>query len=260
MVLPKSAQALDWLLDLSQRVNNVTRKALSKPGADRVIEEGAYGVPTVSADKEAEKAIIDALPESPLPLNLFSEEVGWVKTKGAEWTLVADPIDGTRNAVRGIPFFCTCLAITKTGISDLEIGVVRDATTDKAYHATKGAGAYRDGERIRVRPFDAANVIVAAALDYERKLSINWHPNVHFRDMGSSALELCLVASGGIDLFLSTKPYLRIVDVASATLILREAGGEALNLKRKPLNAGLDVKERIAMMGLGDRRVLRVIQ
>jgi fructose-1,6-bisphosphatase/inositol monophosphatase family enzyme len=259
MPLPKSAKLLDWLIDLSDRVNNVTRAALRKPGAGRVVQEGAYGVPTVSADKEAEQAIIDALSEAPIPLNLFSEEVGWVKTKGAEWTLIADPIDGTRNAIRGIPFFCTCLAIGKTGLSDLELGLVRDANTDQVYQATRGGGAFLDGERIRIRPFDESSIIVAAALDYERKLDIQWRPQIHFRDMGSSALELCLVATGGIDLFLSTKPYLRVVDVASATLILREAGGEALDLSRKPLNAGLDLKERIAMIGLGDRRVLKVL-
>lgn len=260
MVLPNSERVRDWLLDLSDRVNNVTRAALSKPGAGRVVQQGAYGVPTVSADQEAEKAIIDALPDAPLPLNLFSEEAGWVKTKGAKWTLIADPIDGTRNAVRGIPFFCTCLAIAKTGLSDLEIGLVRDATTNQAYLATKGHGAYLDGEQLKIRPFDDTQIIVAAALDYERELAIKWKPQIHFRDMGSSALELCLVASGGLDLFLSTKPYLRVVDVASATLILREAGGEVLNLKRKPLTAGLDLKERISMIGLGDRRVLKVLK
>lgn len=260
MALPHTEQLRDWLLDLSQRVNNVTRAALSKPGAGRVVQQGAYGVPTVSADQEAEKAIIDALPEAPIPLNLFSEEVGLIKTKGATWTLIADPIDGTRNAIRGIPFFCTCLAIAKTGLSDLEVGLVRNTTTGQAYLATKGQGAYLDGERLKVRPLDEKQIIVAAALDYEKQLAIKWHPQMHFRDMGSSALELCLVASGGIDLFLSTKPYLRVVDVASATLILREAGGEALNLKRKPLTAGLDLKERISMIGLGDRRVLEVLQ
>ena len=259
MSLPKTERLRDWLLDLSDRVNHVTRIALSKPGAGRVVQQGAYGVPTVSADQEAEKAVIDALPDAPIPLNLFSEEVGWVKTKGAEWTLIADPIDGTRNAVRGIPFFCTCLAIAKTGLSDLQIGLVRDGTTRQVYMATKGKGAYLDGERLKVRALDESQIIVAAALDYERQLSIKWKPQIHFRDMGSSALELCLVATGGIDLFLSTKPYLRVVDVASATLILREAGGEVLDLKRKPLTAGLDLKERISMIGLGDRRVLEVL-
>src|SRR5688572_15201753 len=170
MALPKSARVLDWLLELSGRVNGVTRAALKAPGAGKVVAQGAYGVPTVNADKEAEQAIIDALPEAPIPLNLFSEEVGWVKTKGAEWTLVADPIDGTRNAIRGIPFFCTCLAIAKTGLTDLQVGVVRDANTDQLYQATKGGGAFVDGEQIKIRPFDEKSIIVAAALDYERKL------------------------------------------------------------------------------------------
>lgn len=260
MALPRANRLLDWLVELSRATNQVTLRALRKPGAGRVVGPGAYGVPTVRADQEAERTIVDALRDAPIPLNLFSEEIGWIRNPEAEWTLIADPIDGTRNAIRGIRFHCVALSIAKTGLSDLQIGVVRDANTDETYTARRGAGAWLNGRRIRVRPFDPDEIIVAAALDYEKNLRIHWHPHVHFRDMGSSALELCLVARGSMDLFVSTKPYLRIVDVAASTLILREAGGEALDARRKPLNAGLSVTERIAMLALGDRRVLRVLR
>jgi fructose-1,6-bisphosphatase/inositol monophosphatase family enzyme len=259
MKLPHAERVSDWLIQLTERVNRTSRKAFARPGAGRTVARGAYGVPTASADKAAENVVIEAIADAPVPLNLFSEEVGWIRRKGAKWTLVADPIDGTRNAVRGIPFYCTCLSVCRTGLSDLQVSVVRDASTNDVYYGAKGQGSYRNGERLRVRRFNEREIIVAAALDYERKLSIKWQPTLHFRDMGSSALELCLVAAGSIDLFLSTKPYLRVVDIAASTLILREAGGKALNPARKPLNAGLDLKERIAMMGMGDRRVLKVL-
>lgn len=260
MPIPRAAALEDWLIDLSVRINDVARKELAKPGAGDRVREGAFGAATVRADAAAEQVIIDAYTDAPVPLNLFSEEIGHVRTPGAEWTLIADPIDGTRNAVRRIPFHCTALAVGRESLSDVELGVVRDATTDDLFQARKGKGAFLNGDRLKVRPLDPKNIIIAAALDYEKELNIKWRPHVHFRDLGSSALELCYVATGGLDLFLSTKAYLRVVDVAASVLILREAGGHVLDLQKKPLNASYDLKERVSMVALGDPAAWKVLE
>ena len=260
MGLPRAAQLEDWLADLAKRAGDRANRILARKGAGRTVETGAYGSPTVYADKLAEKVIIDELPNAPIPLHLFSEEIGHVRTPGAEWTLVADPIDGTRNAVRRVPFYCVSLAVGRRSLRDIELGVVRSSVTPDLWVARKGKGAWRNGRRIHVRKFDPREVIIAAALDYERQIPIKWHPYVHFRDMGSAALEMCLVADGGIDLFLSTKQYLRIVDIAGASLCVTEAGGHLLDLRKKPLNALYDLKERISMYAVGDRRTLQVIR
>lgn len=260
MPIPRASALEDWLIDLSARVNKVARKELAKPGAGEKVRVGAFGAATVRADAAAEQVIIDGYRDAPIPLHLFSEEIGHVKTPGAEWTLIADPIDGTRNAVRRLPFHCTALAIGKQSLSDVEIGVVRDATTDDLFHARKGKGAYLGAERLQVRPLDPKNIIVAAALDYEKELNIQWRPHLHFRDLGSSALELCYVATGGLDLFLSTKAYLRVVDIAPSVLILREAGGHVQDLQKKPLNASYDLKERVSMVAMGDLAAWTVLE
>lgn len=259
MALARASRLEDWLVDLSERTRKVAERALRAPDAGRVVARGAYGLPTVRADARAERVILEAYRDAPIPLNLFSEEAGHRRTPGAEYTLIADPIDGTRNAVRRIPFYCVCLAIGRRTLSGVDLAVVREGARNTVYSARRGKGAHHEGRRIRVRRLDARNVIVAAALDYERRVRIRWRPYVHFRDMGSSALEMCLIASGGIDLFLSTKSYLRVVDVAASTLILREAGGLVLDLKRKPLNAGYDLKERVSLYAMGDRRALKVL-
>lgn len=259
MGVPRANRLEDWLIDLSEQTRKVAERALRASDAGKVVGPGAYGLPTVRADARAERVILEAYRNAPIPLNLFSEEAGHRRTPGAEYTLIADPIDGTRNAVRRIPFYCVCLAIGKRSLSGVELAVVREGTRDEVFSARKGTGAYHNGHRLRVRPLDPRNIIVAAALDYERRLGIRWRPFVHFRDMGSSALEMCLVATGGIDLFLSTKAYLRVVDVAASTLILREAGGYVFDLKRKPLNAGYDLKERVSLYAMGDRRAWKVL-
>jgi len=260
MRLPRAGQLEDWLVDVAKKAGDRANRILAKAGAGRTVARGAYGSPTVYADRLAEQVIIDELPNAPIPLHLFSEEIGHVKTPGAQWTLVADPIDGTRNAVRRIPFYCVSLAVGRRSFRDLELGVVRSSVSRDVWIARRRGGAYRNGRRVRVRKFDAREVIVAAALDYERRIRIQWHPTVHFRDMGSAALELCHVADGGIDLFLSTKQFLRIVDIAAGALCVKEAGGHVLNLQKKPLNAAYDLKERIAMFAVGDRRTLKVIR
>lgn len=259
MPIPRAAALEDWLIDLSKKVAKTTRRALRRPDAGQTVRIGAYGSETVTADAIAEQVVIDGFRDAPIPLHLFSEEIGHVPTPGAEWTLIADPIDGTRNAIRHIPFHCVALAIGRKDLRGVELGVVRDANTDDVYAARKGHGARLNGEPTRVRHFDPGNIVVAAALDYERKLSIKWRPHVHVRDMGSSALELVLVGTGGIDLFVATKNYLRIVDIAASVLFLREAGGHVYDLRRRQLNAGYDLKERISFYAMADPKAWSVL-
>jgi fructose-1,6-bisphosphatase/inositol monophosphatase family enzyme len=260
MALARASALEDWLIDLAELVASAAHKALLRADAGKVVRTGAYGVPTVLADAKAEQVVVDALRDAPIPLNLFSEEVGHIATPGAEFTLVADPIDGTRNAVRRIPFWCVSLAIGRTDLAGMELGVVRDATTGDVYAARKGKGARLNGRRVRVRAFDPKQVIVASALDYEKEIDIPWRPHTHFRDMGSSALEMCLVATGAIDLFLSTKNYLRVVDIAASQLMVREAGGEVYDLDRRPLNAGYGLQERVSLYAMGDPKAWSVVR
>ncbi|MGH2499277.1 MAG: inositol monophosphatase family protein, partial [Candidatus Limnocylindria bacterium] len=67
------------------------------------------------------------------------------------------------------------------------------------------------------------------ALDYERELKIDWHSNLHFRDLGSAALEICYVALGRLDLFVheALAPW----DVAAPQLVAREAGAAVRSLR-----------------------------
>lgn len=259
MTLPQRSKLRDFLLDLAEETRQAARRALQEKAPSRIVRTGASGSPTSALDAAAEQVLIDRLPEAPVPLNLLSEEVGFID-HGAHHTLVADPVDGTRNALRGIPFYCVSLAVGTRDLRSVELGLVHSIPHEELYLAEKGRGAMLNGDPIRVRKMNAHEVVFGAALDYERGLKLPGQAHLHFRDLGSAALEMCLVAQGGLDGFLSTKPYLRVIDIAAASLIVEEAGGRVLNLKKKPLNAPFDVQNRIAMVALGDAAAWSVLE
>ena len=101
---------------------------------------GADGTPTKLIDKVAEDIAIEKIQESPLPVNLLSEEIGFMDFGGI-YTIILDPIDGTRNAVRGIPFYAVSVAIGKDRLKDTEYGVVINIPTGDTFFAEKGKGA-----------------------------------------------------------------------------------------------------------------------
>src|SRR3989304_2469099 len=93
--------------------------------AGAIMGMGAYGTPTQAIDRVAEEAVLRYLAYNDSDLNVLSEEAGFVD-RGGSWTLVLDPIDGTYNAVRGVPFYATSLAGGDDRLSTVTHGLVRD--------------------------------------------------------------------------------------------------------------------------------------
>ena len=91
----------------------------------KTIGLGADGTPTKYIDKIAEDVAIKTLKKSDVAVNLLSEEAGLID-QGGEYLFILDPVDGTRNATRGIPYFSVSLAIGKKKVSDIEFGIVKN--------------------------------------------------------------------------------------------------------------------------------------
>ena len=100
-------------------------------------------------DKLAEDTALDVVNKSKTKVNILSEEIGFIDNN-AEYTFVLDPLDGTRNAYRGISFYSVSLAIGKSKISDVEYGIVKNIPTGDVFLAEKGRGAFMNGTRICV--------------------------------------------------------------------------------------------------------------
>ncbi len=221
---------------------------------------GADGTPTKRVDQVAEDVILETLTESGLRLNVLSEECGEIDN-GATHTLVMDPIDGTRNATHDIPFYCVSLAIGARSVGDVEYALVRNISTEDTFFARRGHGASLNGEPVRVRPFRPDEILVAALYDENDDLQKYWSiPNIHLRDMGSSALEIALIASGSFDAFVSHIEFLRVTDIAAAALILREAGGEIYTGAGGRLDTPFHLGARTSVVAVSDRRLLEVLR
>lgn len=253
-----AAELLEWMRSVAEDAQDRVAQAMRDPDFTKDVGMGADGTPTMLVDRVAEGAVLDRLDEAPVVLDVVSEESAPIR-RGAEYTLVLDPVDGSRNVARRIPFYCVSMAVGKARQRDVEVALVRNMATGENFTARRGDGAYRDDDEIHVRPMDANEIIIATQLQYEREVAAKAGGGVHVRSMGASALETCLVAQGAFDLFLSRKPYLRIIDVSAAALILEEAGGQALNPDGTAFDAPFKVRDRIGFVGVGDPKVLEVV-
>jgi fructose-1,6-bisphosphatase/inositol monophosphatase family enzyme len=248
------------LFELAEAVDKAVH---STEGAFEDVEVGmgADGTPTTRIDKIAEDAILKALEKKGNPLNVLSEECEF-KDFGREMTLVMDPVDGTVNATGGIPFYAVSLAVGSGDLDGLRFALVMNLVTKETYYAAKGKGAYRNGEKIKVRRYDQKKSVFLVYLGNHaapRAYRIAAKSR-RTRSFGSAALETCMVASGSADLYtVLTDPILRglrVVDIAAASLILRESGGKCFDGEGGKLSMGFNINERSNMIAVGDERVL----
>jgi fructose-1,6-bisphosphatase/inositol monophosphatase family enzyme len=225
---------------------------------------GADGTPTCGVDRVAEERILRCVDEMKLPVNVLSEEIGYIE-RGFERTLVIDPIDGTHNAILGIPFYSVSLAVGKSSLNDVEFGLVKNIVTGDTYYAEKGKGAFLNGNRIAVKKFNPKQ---STFLVYMGMYS---HPDTFHvarkstktRSLGCASLEMCMVAEGKVDAYYMNcelhEKSIRVIDIAASALILREAGGEIVTLSGEPLDMPFDLVARSNFLAYGDHSVKEVI-
>jgi fructose-1,6-bisphosphatase/inositol monophosphatase family enzyme len=214
----------------------------------KTIGLGADGTPTSYVDKVAEDAAIKILEKSPVRVNLLSEEKGFVDFGGTHM-FVLDPVDGTRNAYRGIPFYAVSLAIGTSKISDIEYGIVQNIPTGDLFTAEKNHGAFLNATSIHVCEMPSPEMVSSISLGKNytpRAGSLSKKGNV--RSLGSASLEMCMVAISALDYYFVGRDILRVVDIAAATLIVREAGGFVKTVDGNDLDMGFNLEDRTSVI------------
>lgn len=233
---------------------------------DRGLElyTGADGTPTSNIDKVAEDVILACIEEMDLPVNVLSEEAGLVD-RGQDRTLVVDPIDGTHNSMLGIPIYSVSLAVGTSSLTGVEVGVVRDLVSDDLFTAVRGEGAELNGRSLRTREADPA---LPATLVYLGRHACAETMKVikragRVRSMGCASLEMCMVAQGKFDAYYMNcdlhEKSIRVVDIAASVLVLREAGGDIVDLQGRRLDMPFDLAARSNFLAYGDARVKEVL-
>jgi fructose-1,6-bisphosphatase/inositol monophosphatase family enzyme len=250
------------LLELADAVQHAV--AAFEGDLGEVVGRGADGAPSTRIDRVAEETVLRVLDYEGAALNVLSEEAGFLD-RGGKATLVLDPIDGTHNALRGVPAYSVSMAIGQARLSDAQEALVRDLVSGATYYAVKGGGAFLNARPIRVHALDREDLVFSvylgrnAAPDAARVAGIARR----VRALGAASLDLCLVARGAVDLYYnhSARPEtkLRAVDIAGGALIVREAGGVVLDLKGDDLDMPLSPTARTDLVAVGDRRTLEAI-
>jgi len=214
-----------------------------------------------TADKEAEKCILDHLLSAFPDHSYLAEETG--KSGESSHCWIIDPVDGTVNYAHGFPFYCVSIGLEIDG--EIAVGVILDTLRDELFTAVKGKGAYLNGEQIHVSSnANLSQSLLSTGFSYcvERR-----NENLHYlvktigiglpvRRGGSAALDLAYVACGRLEGYWELK--LAPWDVAAGSLILREAGGLISDLDKRPFSIHTD--SLIATNGLIHDELLRVLE
>ena len=187
-----------------------------------------------AADHAAEAEIIRRLRAHDRTIPILAEESADRTLRSAERLWVVDPLDGTLNFSRAIPFYCVAIGYVEDGM--VRAAAIHAPRTNETFAANEGGGATLNGVPISVskvaRASEAFTVTSlafrAASNKSSRFVALNSVVS-RLRVIGSAALEISYVACGKVDLFVheGLSPW----DIAAAQLIAREAGAVVRSLK-----------------------------
>ncbi len=199
------------------------------------------------ADRASEALITTRLRAALPDHGVFGEE-GTRSDLGSAYRWYVDPLDGTTNFAHGFPAFCVVLGcehrpahLAPDQDGEMVAGVVYDPLRDELFSATRGGGARRNGEPIRVsRTRRLQESLIATGFPSHKR---HRNPNVHFyqeftlrshgvRRAGSAALDLAYVAAGRLEGFWEFK--LNPWDTSAGSLLVREAGGTITRFDGSP--------------------------
>lgn len=181
------------------------------------------------ADTASERTIFETI-------SAVRPDDGWIAEEGTSAesatgiTWVADPLDATVNYLFRIPVWCVSIAAEDA--DGPVAGVVYDPNVDETFTATRGGGAFRNGELIRVSSrTDLSTALIATGFEYDRELRAHQArvvaevlPEVRdIRRFGSAALDLTSVACGRVDGYYESSTHRW--DKAAGSLLVQEAGG-----------------------------------
>jgi len=179
------------------------------------------------ADRASEDLIVSQLGQLFPPDGFLGEEGGRRGGEGAIW--VIDPIDGTANFLRGIPFWCVSLALVVN--NEVKLGFIYDPNSDELFAAQQGKGAACNGRKMTVSScIDPKQARLSLGFSYRRDpkfhvAGINnlLNAGVEYSRLASGALGMAYVADGRFEGY--WEKHINSWDVLAGIVLVREAGG-----------------------------------
>lgn len=244
---------LSFALELADLADAMTLSRFRD--VDLVVTTKPDLTPVTEADRAVERALRERISAARPGHGVLGEEYG--SEGSGEWRWILDPIDGTKNYVRGVPIWATCIALEHAG--EVTVGVVSAPALGRRWWAARGEGAFAGGQPIRV---SAVADLSDAQLGYDSV------PGFEACGLGEHFLALArrcwrtrglgdfwshvLVAEGAMDV--AVEPEVSVWDVAAVQVIVEEAGGRFTDLSGA---ARPDGGSAVSTNGLLHHEVLR---
>lgn len=228
----------DDLIDLFERTAAAVRDVLEPVSGSerraRTQRPGQYAIDLI-ADAAALRVLAEA------PVSVLSEESGVTAVAGSEITVVIDPVDGSTNASRCLPYWATSICAVD-GNGPLAALVINQAT-GTCSTAIRGKGAWRDGVPIQPAKVERVEDSVIALSGTPARV-LPWK---QYRALGSAALSLCDVAAGVIEGYVDAVGTHAPWDYLGGLLVCNEAGAVMTEAQGRELMT-LDYEARLQIM------------
>jgi myo-inositol-1(or 4)-monophosphatase len=191
-----------------------------------------------NADLIAERRIAAILRAGYPNYGFLMEESGLQRAQMGNYRWIVDPLDGTTNFLRGVPYFAVSIALQERG--RIVAGVVFDPLRREMFEARRGAGAFLNGQRLRVsNRREISQAVIVTGVPLSRGGQDSFLPRLAamrmeaggIRSMGAAALDLAYVAAGRYDAY--WEEHQAPWDIAAGLLLVKEAGGRCTDLAGK---------------------------
>ena len=192
--------------------------------------------PVTDADKAVEEGIRRTLSRTRSRDAVLGEEEGLVGHSQRQW--IVDPIDGTKNFVRGVPVWATLIALAVDG--EVVLGVVSAPQLQRRWWAVKDGGAWTGRNLMKATRCEVSDVRRLEDASFSYSSLTGWEERDRLEDFLSLSRRVwrtraygdfwsyMLLAEGAVDI--AAEPELELYDMAALDIIVREAGGRFTSL------------------------------
>ncbi len=233
------ARDLDLALSLADQADAITTARFG--ALDLRVDQKPDLTPVTDADEAVESAVREVLAAQRPADAIFGEEHGGEPLlTGRQW--VIDPIDGTKNFVRGVPLWASLIALLEDGVP--VVGVVSAPALSRRWWAGLGLGAYTSFGASDPRRLAVSGVADLGSASLSFSSLSGWADRGirdRFIDLTDAVWRVrgygdfysyCLVAEGAVDV--ACEPEVKLWDLAPLDVLVREAGGTFTNLSGEP--------------------------
>jgi histidinol-phosphatase len=223
------ASDLDLALALADAADRITMAHYQS--ASLVVRTKVDLTPVSEADEAVERMVRERLADERPDDGIVGEEFGSTGSGSRRWIL--DPIDGTKNYVRGVPVFATLIGLEDDGV--MSVGVISAPAMGRRWWAARGAGAFVNGRTMhvsRIGALEEAFVGYDAITDFDKAGTTDAFLTLARRAGRSRGYghfwAHMLVAEGAIEI--AVEPAVALWDMAAVQVIVEEAGGRFSDL------------------------------